>query len=407
MAQNLLKKISAGISSYGPAIFMIGAVIGTGSVSSLVVSGAEHGMSLLWALFLSCLFFWILIGSVSRLTFATGKTFVALTKEHYGKAAGFYIVLAVTVSQFTSNIGVMGIVSEAFAKWTGMDFLLSGIIWCTFVYLMVFLGKYSSFERILIIFVTVFGASFIVNLFLAHPSAGETLSGFIPVVPKGGALIVGAMVGTTLAGSVVVMRSFVITDKGWTIKDLKHADKDALLTGALVFIISGVVMACAAATLHVMGRHVDSAIDMAYTLVPLMGRFAATLFVVGIMAAGMSSAFPNALVSIWCITDYFGLSRDPKKPLFRLMALFFIGAGLITPIFGGKPVLLQIISLAIQAIFLPLLVLFITLLLNNDKVVGEYKNSKIINVMSIITFIFSLFMAFQAVTGLVNLIATL
>jgi len=407
MAQNLLKKLSAGISSYGPAIFMIGAVIGTGSVSSLVVSGAEHGMSLLWALFLSCLFFWILIGCVSRLTFASGKTFVALTKEHYGKVAGFYIVLAVTISQFTSNIGVLGIVSEAFASWTNINFLLSSIIWCTFVYSMVFMGKYSAFERILIIFVTVFGVSFIVNLFLAHPSASTTLAGFIPVVPEGGALIVGAMVGTTLAGSVVVMRSFVITDKGWTIKDLKHANKDAIVSGVLIFIVSAVVMACATATLHVGDKHVDSAIDMAYTLVPLMGNFAATLFVVGIMAAGMSSAFPNALVSIWCITDYFGISRDPKTLHFRLMALFFISAGLIAPIFNGKPVLLQIISLAIQAIFLPLLVLFITLLLNNEKVVGEYKNSKFINIMSIITFIFSLFMAYQAIKGLVSLISSL
>ncbi len=407
MQNSFLTKFKDTIVSYGPAIFMIGATIGTGSVSSLVVAGAEHGMSLMWTLFLSCLFFWVLIGSVSRLTFASGKTFVALTREHFGPVAGFYIVLAVVVSQFTSNIGVLGIVSEAFASWTGMNFLLSSIIWCTFIFLLIIMGKYSIFERVLIIFVTVLGVSFIINLFYAHPSAMSFAKGFIPSVPQGGSMIAAAMVGTTLAGSVVVMRSFVVMDKGWTINDLKHANKDAIVTGVLVFVVSAVVMAGAAATLHVRGIHVEKAIDMAYTLVPLFGKFAATLFVVGIMAAGLSSAFPNALVSTWTISEFFGLSRDPKAPHFMIMAFIFSAAGLIAPIFGGKPVFLQIISLAIQALFLPLLVLFLLILLNKEKIVHEHKNSTSINIMTGITFLFALFMAYQSFIGFLNLAKTL
>ena len=103
-------KLKEGVLSYGPAIFIIGAVIGTGSVSSLVWAGAEHGMSLLWSLMLSCFFFWLLITSISRLTFAGGMTFVALTKKHFGTAAAAYIVLAIVIGQFASNIGVLGIV---------------------------------------------------------------------------------------------------------------------------------------------------------------------------------------------------------------------------------------------------------------------------------------------------------
>ena len=403
MQPSSILKFKKFILSYGPAIFMIGAVVGTGSVSSLVVAGADHGMSLLWALLLSCIFFWILLAVMSRVTFASGKTFISLANEHFGKAAGFYIVLAVTISQFTANIGVLGIISEAFATWTGADFLLSAIFWSAIVYLIVFFGKYSVFEKILVIFVTILAGSFIADMFIAHPPAKMVLSGLIPSVPLGGAMIVGAMVGTTLAGSVVVMRSFVVKDKGWTMKDLKHAEKDSLVSGVLIFVVSAVVMATAAATLHVRGMHVDKAIDMAYTLVPLFGKFAATLFVVGIIAAGLSSAFPNTLVSIWSISDFFGLSLNPRALHFRLIAILYAGAGLIAPIFGGKPVLLQIISLAIQAIFLPLLVLFLTLLANKESVVGPHKNSLFVNIMSTITFLFSLFMAYQAFTGLMEL----
>jgi manganese transport protein len=398
---NLKKKIA----DYGPAIFMIGATIGTGSVSSLVVSGAEHGMNLMWALFLSCFFFWGLIASVSRLTFASGKTIVTLAKEHFGPVVAFYVVLAVTISQFTSNIGVLGIVSEAFASWSGVNFLVSAIFWSSLVYILIIVGKYSIFERVLIIFVTVLVVSFVVNLFIAQPSARSLIRGIVPNIPEGGALLVSAMVGTTLAGSVVVMRSFVVTDKGWTIDDLKHANKDAAVSGLLVFVVSAVVMACAAATLYVNDLHVENAIDMAYTLVPLAGKFAATLFVVGIMAAGLSSAFPNALVSTWVISDYFNLKRDPRTTHFRLIALIFCAAGLIAPIFGGKPVFLQIISLAINTLFLPLLVLIVLILVNKEKIVGEHKNSIFFNVMGVLTFLFSLFMAFQSIKGFLALLA--
>ena len=342
---------------------------------------------------------------MSRLTFASGKTIVTLAKEHFGPVIAFYIVLAVTISQFASNIGVLGIVSEAFASWAGVNFLASAIFGTSFVYILIFIGKYSIFERMLIIFVTVLVVGFVVNLFIAQPSAMSVVKGFVPVIPEDGAMIVAAMVGTTLAGSVVVMRSFVVTDKGWTIHDLKHANKDAAVSGLLVFFVSAVVMACAAATLYVNDLHVENAIDMAYTLVPLAGKFAATLFVVGIIAAGLSSAFPNALVSTWVISDFFNLKRDPRTLHFRLIALVFCAAGLIAPIFGGKPVFLQIISLAIQTLFLPLLVLIVLVLVNKENVVGEHKNSRFFNVMGVLTFLFSLFMAFQSVKGFIALLA--
>ena len=43
------------LSAIGPGIFIIGYIIGTGSVTSMAKAGAEYGMSLTWALALSCL----------------------------------------------------------------------------------------------------------------------------------------------------------------------------------------------------------------------------------------------------------------------------------------------------------------------------------------------------------------
>nr|WKN37027.1 Nramp family divalent metal transporter [Tunicatimonas sp. TK19036] len=403
-ATSLIARIRQLISAYGPAIFVIGAIIGTGSVSSLVWSGAEYGMDLLWALLLSCFFFWVLISSISRLTFASGQTFVGLAKTHFGKVGSFYIVFAIVVTQFTSNVGVLGIVTESFAAWLNLNPLMVSIGWSGLIYFLIAFGKYATFERVLIFFVTILGLSFIVNMFLAPPSLASVGSGLLPGIPEGGGVIAAAMVGTTLAGSVIVMRSYIVYDKGWTLNDLNHANRDAKLSGLMIFIVSAVIMACASATLHVRGMHIENALDMAYTLVPLMGKFAATLFVVGIVSAGVSSAFTNALVSTWSIADFAGWSRDARTIRFRLLAIPFCAAGIIAPLFGGKPVLLQIMSLALQAIFLPLLVLFLLILTNKESVIGKHKSSTFINVLTVVTLLFSLFMAYQAFVGLGGLL---
>lgn len=392
------------LTRYGPALFMIGATIGTGSVSSLVVAGASHGTSLLWALIPSCIFYWALLTAMSRLTFASGETFVSAVKNHVGKPAGIYIVLAIVIGQFSSNIGVIGIISEAFASWIDGSFLLSAIFWSSVIYLMIFFGQYSVFERILTILVAILGISFIVDFLIVRPSVTQVISGLIPSIPEGGAVVAAAMVGTTLAGSIVIMRSFVVKDKGWTLSDLQLERRDAMLSAVLVFIISGIIIACAAATLHADGLRIERAIDMAYILEPIAGSFAATVFVVGIMAAGLSSAFPNALVSIWTISDFFDLPREPKALHFRLIALLYCGAGIIAPLAGGKPVFIQIASLAIQALFMPILILFMLILLNRPSVVGNSVNSPGMNALCGIALVFTSYMAYQAAIGLIGLI---
>ncbi len=42
------------LAAIGPGIFIIGYIIGTGSVTSMAKAGAEYGMTLTWALALSC-----------------------------------------------------------------------------------------------------------------------------------------------------------------------------------------------------------------------------------------------------------------------------------------------------------------------------------------------------------------
>src|SRR5690554_3549702 len=105
-------------SSIAPGIFMIGYVIGTGSVTTMAVSGARFGMSLTWALALSCLFTAFLMVAISRLTIVSGKTILHNFRKHIHPAVGIFMIGALMVTALTSIMGVTAIVSSVFQEWT-------------------------------------------------------------------------------------------------------------------------------------------------------------------------------------------------------------------------------------------------------------------------------------------------
>jgi manganese transport protein len=104
----------------------------------------------------------------------------------------------------------------------------------------------------------------------------------------------------------------------------------------------------------------------------------------------------------WLIADYKGLERDFKTRLFRILVVLVTLSGLIIPVFGGQPVILMIASQAFSPLMMPLLILFLLIMMNSKKVMGEYKNGFWLNMGLSVTLIFSIFMFFIAYEGYVD-----
>ena len=207
------------------------------------------------------------------------------------------------------------------------------------------------------------------------------------------------MVGTTMAAVVLGSRSSIIAEKRWKTEDLAVERRDSMISAGLLFLVSAAIMASAAGTLHPRGIYVENAIDMVSTLEPLAGDFAISLFVTGIIAAGLSSIFPNMLLLPWLIADYRGTERDFRTRLFRVRVVLVASSGMIIPLFGGQPVILMIASQAFSPLMMPLLIMFLLIMMNNRKIMGVHKNGLWLNLGLSVTLIFSLFMFFIAYEG--------
>lgn len=408
-----LKQLAATI---GPGIAIIGYIIGTGSVTSMASAGAKFGLSLTWALALSCFFTYLMTVAISRITIVTGHTLIHNIRRKFGLAAALFIIVGLMLTVTTSVMGVMGIASDVIREWTrpltasgdGISPIVCASLLSGLLYALFFRGTHGFFLKAMAVMVAVMGACFLLTMFMVMPSPGEIAKGLVPKIPSTGSphLILAGMVGTTMAGVCLVTRSYLVAEKGWTLNDLRVENRDSAIALSLTFLLSAAIMASAAATMHVEGIEVKRAIDMVRTLEPLAGRFAMSLFAFGIIAAALSSVFPNYLLGPWLYFDLTNTPRDMKRTGVRLGVFFVALMGLVVPIFSARPVALMIASQALSPVVMPVLIVFVYLLANDKQHASSYRQPTWLNLGLIVTFMFSIVMAYAAIVGLRDFLAS-
>lgn len=415
--KSLLKKIIAIVLGFGPGIFAIGYTIGTGSVTSMIVAGSKFGMQLLWVLLLSCLFSGLLMFAYGNYALITGETALYGFKKHlkYGKALAILIIVGITFGQWNSLMGILGISSNIIYEILAINFeniagykyelvLAIAVLILVIFYALMLVGKYTFFEKILVIFVTFMGISFVVSLFFVQPLPIDVVKGLIPTIPKvpGGKMLVAAFVGTTMAAATFLSRPLFIKGKGWTIKNLDQQKKDSITAAILIFAISGTIMAVSCGALFHQGKVVTHVLDMANTLEPVAGKLAVTIFFFGALSAGLSSIFPCLLIAPLLLADYQSGELDTNSKQFRIITALACVVALIGPILGSNPIQIQILSQVFNVFVLPVVVLGIILMINNKKIMQGYKTSIGINIGLTAAFIFSCIISYNGILGLLE-----
>ncbi|KOY51429.1 Nramp family divalent metal transporter [Polaribacter dokdonensis] len=415
--KTLLKRLIVIVLGFGPGIFAIGYTIGTGSVTSMIVAGSKFNMQLLWVLFLSCLFSGVLMFAYGNFALITGETALFGFKKHlkFGKPLAIAIIIGITFGQWNSLMGILGISANIIFEILSLNFpdliaykyetvLATAIIVIVVFYLLMLVGKYTFFEKILVIFVSLMGLSFILSLFMVQPLSADVIKGFIPTIPDvpGGKMLVAAFVGTTMAAATFLSRPLFVKGKGWTIKNLNQQKKDSITAAILIFIISGTIMAVAAGALFYEGKEVTHVLDMANTLEPVAGKWAITIFFFGALSAGLSSIFPCLLIAPLLIADYQSGILDTSSKQFRTITAIACLVALIGPAFGTNPIEIQILSQVFNVFVLPLVILGIIILLSSKKVMKTYKTNIGVYIGMYAALFFSLVISYNGILALLD-----
>ncbi len=165
-------------------------------------------------------------------------------------------------------------------------------------------------------------------------------------------------------------------------KDLGYERVDVIVGAVLTGVIGLFVVVASAATLHVRGISIHDASDAARALEPLAGHLAATLFGLGFLGAALLAAAVVPLSTAYSTAEATGSRGDVDDSLADAPLFYgtFVGivilAAAIVLIPGAPLVPILILSQALNAVLLLVLLPFMRRLAGDRAVMGEYASGR-------------------------------
>ena len=398
-----------------PGIFLIGYNIGTGSLTAMSKAGANYGTGMLWAVLVSCLITWYLINFFSRFTMASGMTAMEAYRKHIHPLYAWVLWGGLTLIILSALMGMIGLLADVVvtgfreladvkvsraASGAAIALAILGLLW---------IGNTRRLEAMLGVMVALMGLAFIGTAVRFFPGVGETLHGFIPKLPGRAEgsdnspwVILAGMVGTTVSVFAFLIRSGQVKEHGWTMEHWKIQKRDALVSASMMFVLSAAVLLTAAATLHKQGLKMNAIDEMIPMLRPVFGNAAMGVFVLGILAAGISSHMPNMMVIPWLTRDMNGSPRMTRTPAYLWTLVLLTGVGILGAVLDSRPVFLMLMSQAGISIVMPLALLGLMWLSARPETTGAPAPRKIEWLLLGLIAAFSLAMGFLALRGLIT-----
>lgn len=365
----------------GPGIVVMIADNDAGGITTYAATGAKYGYNLIWFLvFLVPVAYYVQEMTV-RLGAVTKRGHAEAIFESFGTFWGWFSLIDLIlvnwltlVTEFIGMTAALGIF--------GVPPLVTVLGVCLLMGIMVLNGRYWTWEKIALVF-CLLNLIYIPAAFLVQPSVPDIVrNGLIPNFPGGfnGELFFYLManIGTTIAPWMIFFQQSAVVDKGMTEKDIPFGRFDTWL-GSILTVVVAVFIIVVAGTL-LQGLEIESAAQASQVIMKT-NTYAGTFMAIGLFDAGLLGAICISLASSWAFGEIFGWAHSlnnkiKEAPWFYacyFLTLFTAGAVVMIP--KAPLVLITLFVQVVAVTLLPAALVFLILLLNDEKTMGKYKNT--------------------------------
>jgi Mn2+/Fe2+ NRAMP family transporter len=383
-----IKRLLIFFSVFGPATITAMADNDATGVATYSISGAKLGYPILFLLPVITLLLGITQEMGIRLALVTRKGLADLIRERFGIKVSILIFTAL----FIANIGTITVnltAVKTMSQIISIPQLPALFLVLVLTSIFVIKGNYKSTQNIMLIS-CLFYLTYLVSAFKAKPDWSLAVSNLI--YPHGikftatywrDYLFIGmGVLGTTITPWGQFFISSFAFDKKIKPLRLKYSQLETYLGAFLTDFFSFFMIVATAATLFVHQIPLLSGEQAALAIKPFAGNLAGFLFAVGILNAGIMGMVIIALSTTYAFSEFFGLSGslDESFTKSRLFYLIFIAqlllAFFLSLIPGVSLFKLAVTTQFINAIILPLILVYLIKLTSSREVMGQYTNNK-------------------------------
>jgi manganese transport protein len=230
------------------------------------------------------------------------------------------------------------------------------------------------------------GLCYLVEVVIAPIAWGEAVRGAVlPRIPNAEALTISVgIIGATVMPHAVYLHSGLTQgrapgrNEGERRQLLRYSNREVLIALALAGLVNMAMVSLAAAAFH--GGHSDVAeIETAYrTLTPLLGGAAATVFLISLLASGLSSSVVGTMAGQMIMQGFAGF-RIPiwaRRLITMLPAFIVVG-------FGVDSTRALVLSQVVLSLALPIPMIALVMFTRRPDIMGAFANTRLTNVAAI------------------------
>ena len=273
----------------------------------------------------------------------------------------------------------------------GVPIKIGAVLVLIFVIIMLLTNSYRLIEKWIIAFVSIIGLSFIYELSLVHIEWLHVASASVtPTFPSGSMLIIMSVLGAVVMPHNLFLHSEVIQsrqinklDESTIKKSLKYEFADTLFSMIVGWAINCAIIILAGTIFykhHISVTKLEQAKDM---LAPLLGANAGGIFAVALLLSGIASTITSGMAAGSIFSGMFREPYDIKDVHSRTGVLISLIAATLFIFIIDNPFKGLILSQMLLSIQLPFTILLQVYLTSSAKVMGKYKNSKVLIVLLI------------------------
>jgi manganese transport protein len=393
----------------GPAVIASIAYMDPGNFATNIQAGSRYGYALLWVVLGANLIAMLFQALSAKLGIVTGRNLAEMCREKYP-------LPLVIVMWLVSEIAAMATdLAEFLGGAIGLSLLfdmplLAGMgVTAVVTYMILIMERrgFRTMEMIIGSLVAVISLCYVVEIFLAPVDWGGAALGLVrPSLPDEGALLIAVgIIGATVMPHAVFLHSGLTQARGRARNEddrrlmVRFSNREVVIALAVAGLVNMAMVIMASAAFH-LGHSEVAEIETAYhTLTPLLGSAASSVFLVSLIASGVSSSVVGTMAGQVIMQGFVGF----RIPLFVRRLVTMVPAFVVVAL-GVNATDALVMSQVILSLALPIPMLALLHFTARRSVMGSFVNSRLTTTLAVVGATVVLCLNFVLLAGAVGIL---
>ena len=373
----------------GPAVIAAIAYVDPGNYATNIQAGAGYGYTLLWVVLFANLVAMLFQALSAKLGIVTGRNLAEVCRDEFSKPVVILLWIVSEIAAMATDLAEFLGGAIGLALLFNMPLMAGMGVTAVVTYGILLFERrgFRPMELIIGSMIGVIGLCYIIELFIAPVAWGEATTGlFRPAIPDATALAIAVgIIGATVMPHAVYLHSG-LTQHRVAVKNeterrrvLRFSNIEVVAALAVAGVVNMAMVMMAAGAFH-KGHSEVAEIETAYhMLTPLLGGAAAAVFLISLIASGISSSVVGTMAGQMIMQGFVGF----RIPIWLRRLITMLPAFVVVAL-GVNATQALVVSQIILSIALPVPMISLVIFTRNREIMGEYANGRLIGALAIL-----------------------